>query len=185
MSGLPVQPDSARVNDFVALLGKHQLMLFRYIFALVPRVQDAEDVLQEVSKTLWQRFGDYEPGTDFFAWAKRVAYFRVLEFRRGKERRVQILPEDVLQTIVQEIRISDEWEAERREALANCIAGLRPGDRDLITARYTPGISIANLAVEISRPVNSVYKSLGRIRQSLLACVERRLGQIPWERGSS
>jgi RNA polymerase sigma-70 factor (ECF subfamily) len=184
MSTPSTQPDSAQINVFVGLLGQHQLVLFRYIFAMVPRVQDAEDVLQEVSKVLWQRFGDYQPGTNFLAWAKRVAYFRVLEYRRSSSHRLQILPEDVLQSIAAEIRLHEEEEDARREALATCFSELRPGDRDLITARYTPGISMVDLAAEIRRPANSVYKSLGRIRQTLLACIERRLGQVSWGQGN-
>jgi RNA polymerase sigma-70 factor (ECF subfamily) len=69
--------------------------------------------------------------------------------------------------------------------LARCFEELRPNDRDLITARYTQGVNMSELADQIGRPTNSVYKSLGRIRQTLLACIERRLGKIVWERGNS
>lgn len=184
MINSPAQADSAQMNQFVELLGRHQLALFRYILAMVPRVQDAEDVMQEVSKTLWQRFADYEPGSSFLAWARRVAYFRILEFRRHCDRRLHILPEDVLKTIAEDTRFSQQREDERREALARCFEQLRPNDRDLITARYTPGVNMTELADQIGRPTNSVYKSLGRIRQTLLACIERRLGQVVWGRGN-
>jgi RNA polymerase sigma-70 factor, ECF subfamily len=170
--------ESIQVDAFVQLLGQHQLRLFRYVFAMVPRVQDAEDVMQEVSRALWQRFGEFQPGTNFLAWAQRVAYFRVLEFRRSSDRRLRILPEDLLQAVAERTNISDEVEDGRTAALACCFKELRPEDQALITARYTPGITIADLASRIGRPANSVYKSLGRIRQTLLTCIERRIGTV-------
>ena len=148
--------DSNTVDAFVQLLGQHQLRLFRYVFAMVPRVQDAEDVMQEVSGALWQRFGEFQPGTNFLAWAQRVAYFRVLEFRRSSARRLQILPEDLLQAIAERADVPEEIEESRKVALAHCFKQLRPEDQTLITTRYTPGITIADLATRIGRPTNSV-----------------------------
>jgi RNA polymerase sigma-70 factor (ECF subfamily) len=134
--------------------------------------------MQEVSRVLWQRFGDFEPGTYFLAWARRIAYFRILEFRRGCDRRLQILPEDLLQTIADQAAAPESYEQERRDALLHCFDDLRPSDRTIINARYTSGVTIVDLAKHLGRPVNSVYKSLGRIRQTLLACIERRISSV-------
>jgi RNA polymerase sigma-70 factor (ECF subfamily) len=41
--------------------------------------------------------------------------------------------------------------------------------------RYAPGETGKNLAEQIGRPSNSVYQSLGRIRRTLMECIQRRL----------
>ena len=78
-----------------------------------------------------------------------------------------------------------------RAALAECLGKLRPGDRDLIERRYTPGVTAKQIAADLGRPANSVSKSLGRIRRMLLECIERTLraaarlsGETPLQGGA-
>ena len=52
---------------------------------------------------------------------------------------------------------------------------LQQEDRDLIQRRSQPGHSGTEIAEVLGRPANSVYQSLGRIRRTLLECVQRRL----------
>jgi RNA polymerase sigma-70 factor (ECF subfamily) len=51
---------------------------------------------------------------------------------------------------------------------------LSPRDHQLIQKRYEHGMSVATLAETIGRTTNSLSKSLGRIRRSLLECIERK-----------
>ena len=69
---------------------------------------------------------------------------------------------------------SDEFE-QRRVALVECLAKLRPKDRDLIEQRYAPGERGKRLAEQLGRPANSVYQTLGRIRRVLMECIQRRM----------
>ena len=64
---------------------------------------------------------------------------------------------------------------ERTGALDECFDELRVEDRELIAERYAPGMTGVKLAANVGRPVDSVYKSLGRIRRTLMECVNRRL----------
>ena len=64
---------------------------------------------------------------------------------------------------------------ERRKALLACLDKLRNKDRELIQFRYAPGETGINLARRLGRPANSVYQSLGRIRRTLIECINRRL----------
>lgn len=68
----------------------------------------------------------------------------------------------------------DELES-RRLALKHCLGKLRDKDRDLIESRYAPGERGKDLASQIGRPANSVYQSLGRIRRTLMECIQRQL----------
>jgi RNA polymerase sigma-70 factor (ECF subfamily) len=57
----------------------------------------------------------------------------------------------------------------------NCLKKLKAPDRELVRRRYAPGSSGKSVAEVLDRPANSVYQSLGRIRRTLLECVNRQL----------
>ncbi len=61
----------------VALMTRHQRRIFSYIYTLVPRRPDADDILQETSLVICEKFDEFEEGTDFVAWACQIAYWRV------------------------------------------------------------------------------------------------------------
>ena len=44
----------------------------------------AEDVLQEVFLTLTQKAAEFQPGTDFVAWARAIARIKVLQRYRSR-----------------------------------------------------------------------------------------------------
>ena len=54
-----------RSSELVQLMMKHQRKLFGYILTLVPSRADAEDILQEASLTICEKFSSFEPGTNF------------------------------------------------------------------------------------------------------------------------
>ena len=49
----------------MALMTRHQRQIFAYIYTLVPRRHDAEDLLQETSLVICEKFSEFETGTDF------------------------------------------------------------------------------------------------------------------------
>lgn len=58
----------------MALMTRHQRQIFSYIYTLVPRRHDAEDLLQETSVVICEKFEEFRPGTDFVAWACQIAW---------------------------------------------------------------------------------------------------------------
>ena len=67
-----------KTDEFLALYRDCERRIFAYLMAMLGNPHDAEDVLQETLLALWQSFGDFQPGTHFYAWARQVAYHRVL-----------------------------------------------------------------------------------------------------------
>jgi len=176
-------PSGERFEQFIALFARHQARLARYILVLLPHASDAEDVLQEAAITLWRRFDDYEPGTNFYCWACRTAYLKILEHQRRGGSRHAILDPDVLDSMVVDLAENAGWLDARLTALRSCLGKLRPHDRQLVERRYFDGERGERIASDLGRPANSVYQSLGRIRRMLLACVTRALASAGVEGG--
>ena len=55
---------STKTNDFLRLFSLHSPRVYAYIHILVPNHADAEDLFQETSQTLWEKFDQYRPGAD-------------------------------------------------------------------------------------------------------------------------
>src|SRR3954453_5533910 len=79
-------PGPAKSRLFLRLFLQNERRLYAYILTLLPRRADAEDVLQETSLVMWDKFDEQAPPTDFAAWGCRIAYFKVLDFFKRSQR---------------------------------------------------------------------------------------------------
>src|SRR5215471_9542211 len=138
----------ARVKLFLRLFLRNERRLYAYILTLLPNRADADDVLQEVSLVLWDKFDAENPPDDFAAWGCRIAYFKVLDFYKKSHRsRVcfsQAMLERVAETAVEEAAALQL--DERRAALARCVEKLSPRNRDLLTRRFAEGATTQSTA---------------------------------------
>lgn len=156
---------------FVRLMTEHQGRLFGYIYSLVGDPDRANEVLQETNVILWRDHREFRAGSNFKAWAFRVAHFQVMAWRQRQIRDRLVFEDDVLDVLAAEVRQADELYDERRERLGTCLEQLPEAQRDLIRRRYAGGESLESIAQLKSMNPNSVTQALFRIRQTLLACV--------------
>jgi RNA polymerase sigma-70 factor, ECF subfamily len=169
----PQQEPGERLNSFMELFLREQRRLYQFTVTLLANTADADDVFQETSLAIWSAFDQFEPGTDFYCWARQVAYHRVLRHRRQQHHGVRYLDPDVLELLAVDTAAPDSVAEVPVTALLDCMKLLSPSDRHLIDRCYSDDASGRQLADELHRPVNSIYKSLGRIRRVLMECVER------------
>jgi len=170
-----VMADSVRTEEFTRLLAKHQSRIYSYIYTIMPNSADADEVFQETSVVLWRKFEEYRPDTNFFQWAARIAYFKVLSHRKKQKRSRLVGSDEFIELVAADMEMHADQYLDRERALANCIAKLREKDRDLINRRYAPNGTVKVVAEQLGRPSKSIYAALGRIRRALLECVDRTL----------
>jgi RNA polymerase sigma-70 factor (ECF subfamily) len=176
--GLAGSGDDPRAG-FFRLYVAHQHRIRAYIFTLVPNRDDADDLFQETSSVLWERFADFTPGTDFVAWACRVAFWKVSNHRK-KQARSRIRFDDRVFSVLAEraVELTPRLDA-RREALQECLGRLAERDRRLVLARHEPGANVEQAAQASGRSLLAAYKALQRIRKALFDCVTLRLIEEP------
>ena len=75
-------------KQLMLLMTQHQRRIFSYIYTLVPSRSDAEDILQETSLVICEKFSDFKIGTDFAAWACQIAYWEVRRARQKFAREI-------------------------------------------------------------------------------------------------
>jgi RNA polymerase sigma-70 factor (ECF subfamily) len=157
---------------------KHNKLLFGFIVAMVPNHTDAEDILQETAIILWNKFDAYEPGTNFYAWAKQVAKNKVYEYYKTQKRFnstdlkfleiIQEINEPMLDTLEQ-----------RMAALRGCVSKLDRRDVLLIQARFQKNLSLKKLAEQNNQSVHTLYKRLAHVFALLRTCTQKTL--IAWD----
>ena len=163
---------------FSELLRDGRGRVFGYLLALVQNMADAEDLYQQTALLLWEKFDQYQPGTDFGSWATTVAHYTALNFLRRQSRRRTLFSEAALERLSAaqgELKTSDC--TARSEALSQCVEALSAVERRLVRLRYEGDRSVNDIAQQEQRTVGAVYTALSRIRKSLLACIERRVAK--------
>lgn len=162
-------------DEFMLLLTKAQAAIYASIFSLHPDPVAASDLLQETNLTLCRKAEDFEAGTNFTAWATRIARYHVLNYRRKLKREKAIFEPDLFEElyVVQEQR-SDELDR-YLDALRDCLQHLPPVHRQLLQERYTTDGSVSALASQQGKTVSAISQLLYRIRQSLMDCIYRKV----------
>src|SRR5688572_29658300 len=76
------EPSGTRQTDgreqFVALFVRHEAAIHSFVLTLLPDLVEAEDVVQQASLTMWRKFDQYTPGTNFRNWAFQIAKFTAM-----------------------------------------------------------------------------------------------------------
>jgi RNA polymerase sigma-70 factor (ECF subfamily) len=156
-------------------IARYQPRLRGLLRCLLVRPSDVDDLLQEVNLVLWEKADEFQPGTDFWAWASQIARFKALNHARklGRERLVfdMEVMERVADVATERLQTLDQ----RRVALDHCLQQLPPSQRQLIDLRYAGDQSIERIAESIGRPPGSIRQTLYRIRMALLDCIEGQL----------
>jgi RNA polymerase sigma-70 factor (ECF subfamily) len=170
-----LQNDAESQKRLMVLMTRHQRQIFAYIYALVPNRYDAEDLLQETSVVICEKFHEFEEGTDFVAWACQIAYWRVRYSRQKFARSKVVFDQDIVDALAQTASEMAEELDERHTALGHCLQKLHPRDRELLLVRYEPGCGVEEAARRSGRTLQTAYKALARLRKLLLDCVSTRL----------
>ncbi len=164
---------SDRNEVFVELLMLHQQRLYGFIYTLVPNPADAEDLLQQTSLVLWQKFHEFDLDKSFPAWACGIAHFQVLHYLRKKRRSHVVFSDELIAQLAKTRQNREESHLADSVALADCIDKLPESDRTLIKLCYAAKRNIKAAAADLDRSASSVYTSLVRVRRVLMDCIRR------------
>lgn len=166
-------PDPA--EEFVFLLARHERFLGAYVMTLVPNPQDADDILQEAKIIMWRNFSQFERGSNFGAWSRKVAFHQVLAFRKRRKRDRLDFSDAFLETVAAEMDSCSEHLEKRTLAMLSCISKLPPPHRETLHLRYQEGLGLEEMADRLQKTSGALYRLLSRIRHVLHECVTQSL----------
>jgi RNA polymerase sigma-70 factor, ECF subfamily len=168
------EPSDLDREEFARLFSRNARRIYGFIMTLVFNHHDAEEVFQNTNVVMWNKFADFQPGSNFFAWASRIAYYEVLSLMK-QQRRSRTFSDEALELLANEAVALSDRSTERYEALEECLSRLDPPDRELLQERYYYQRPPKQIASSQSKSVHAIYRALSRIHNVLLSCVQRSM----------
>ncbi|WP_437229642.1 sigma-70 family RNA polymerase sigma factor [Planctomicrobium sp. SH661] len=172
-----MQSAAERNGNFLRVFTQHHVAIQSFVRRLVPSRSDADDLLQEVAVVLWEKFDDFQPGTDFKAWAFQIARFKILSRLRDLSRNKIVLANEVVELLMAEASQEEDSLEQQREALQICFKKIGSRHRKLLVSAYQPGVKIHEVAKKSGKSVSGFYQWLNKIRQMLFECIQSALAQ--------
>ena len=169
--------NTLRDERFLRLLMTNQNRIYAFILALVHNCADADDIMQETTTLIWRKFDEFEPHTDFIAWALTIARYKTLQYLdKYRDDRV-LFSARLLEMIQEQMPKKLEGTGERKKALKKCLAKLGEYDQRLVVMRYQNKLTIKKVAALIGVSVHIMYRTMARIHKSLRICIRGTLAE--------
>lgn len=153
-------------------------LLHYVVWGILQVPQDVEECMNDIYLRIWEKADHYqtEKGT-LRVWLTTVAKHAALDYAKSRNRRLEIpfseleemfgssLPESSPEEIVLQKERMADWK--------DCIASLKPGERNLFYRRYYYLQSERQIGAELGMTKRAVEGKLYRIRKKL----QKKIGQ--------
>jgi RNA polymerase sigma-70 factor (ECF subfamily) len=167
-----------RTEAFGQIVRAYALPLRSYLASQVHRLDDVDDLAQEVFLAALESLPTFRRGDDFGAWLRGIARNKLLLYFRSQSRRSQTLQRfrDAVSALIEDDleRAAASDRAELIEQLLRCIAALPDRLRRVVRAGLD-GDKPAEVAQALSTTVGVVYNLHYRANQLLRDCLQRRV----------
>jgi len=162
-------------ETFLRLWIKHEPSLRAFVRSCCPKVQEVDDVMQEVSIVALRKFSTLDDHSAFGAWACLIARYELLSAQRRFARDRLVLSENIVALLSEEGANEISLRQEQLRVLNHCVAQLPAQRRELALTAYAKGTTIRELAQKLNRTEGSLYQLLARIRKELHRCMTIQL----------
>jgi RNA polymerase sigma-70 factor (ECF subfamily) len=166
-----------RRREVMRLALEHRSRLWGFLMGLTKDPRRAEDLFQNTYLVICEKWEQFQPGTNFLAWARQIARFEFLASVDPGRRPFVTAEMEVLESALEAAaREDDGTSSAPREALSRCLEELPEARaRRALDLRYGEGRPGPSVAGELGISLNALYTLLSRVRKALQDCVKRRL----------
>lgn len=161
--------------EFVKLFQKNESAIRNFVRSLLPTWNDVDDVMQEVSLVLWDKFSDFDRTTVFLKWAYVIARFKVMNFSSKKGREKLQFDQEALELLAIEIEETEEERKEEEKAMWLCMEKLTPERKQLMLTAFQKDVTIKNIAEELGKTPKALYRTLDRLKIKLFECIQNEI----------
>ena len=160
-------------REFVSLLVQNQRWIQAYISYLVPNRADCEDILQDTLTEMWNKFDEYEEGTNFKAWGISVARYKTLSHQRKNQKSRFYFHSDTIQLLEKEAQVETGtgYLESQKDILKVCLKKLSSKEQQYLRFRYEQQLTFQGIAERYGISMQAVYKAISIIHARLLKCV--------------
>lgn len=162
--------------NILQALMKWRTRLSGAAWVVVRDAHAAEDIFQNVALKAMTREVSFENEAALMSWAFIAARREGIDWLRRRQRETVCLDEEILELL------ESEWKSEtahpagaKVEALQACLDSAPEPAQRLLKLRYFDGCSCEEVAAQMGASLNTIYKRVSRLHESLKECIERKL----------
>jgi RNA polymerase sigma-70 factor (ECF subfamily) len=177
---------------FEALFKRYSIKVYRQAMHLLGNEAEAEEVMQEVFLTVYEKANTFRGDAAFSTWLYRLTVNTALSRLRRRQRRPEIFMDDYLPRFQDNghhlVRPVVDWShdlesdfarAETQRLLRQAIEALRPTDKAVVVLSDLEGFSQQEIGAVLGLSVSAVKARLHRARLFLRGRLAVALGYSP------
>lgn len=160
-----------KYKQYLCLITANQRRIYGFVYAMVPNHTIAEDIMQEITLIMWEKFESFKVGTNFSAWGISIARNKILQYSRRQKRQFTIFDTQAMENLVGQSDVFEQ-ENDQIEALRRCFKKLKDADKKLIEQRYVNNRSLKEIAEILNLSASRTCRIISRIHNLLLDCIK-------------
>lgn len=158
------------LTSFACLVDRYSQSLFAWIFRIVQRREEAEELAQDTWMKVYEHLSDFKQDCSFSTWLYRIAYNTAISATRRKQPPFCSVNEELLKQVSEEE--VEQWMGngpsdERVAHLESALRLLSADERALVLLFYWQQKTIEELASITGQKPSNVKVRLYRIRRKL------------------
>ncbi len=163
-------------QEILELFLKEDTAIKAYVHAAIPRKHEAEDVQQEIWKTVCEKIGTFDRSRPFRPWLMGIARLEVLKWRQRHARNREYPTEQVLTLLETDLDALHDEIDERKQHLSECLKQLPDSQRGLLQRKYVENWAYQQMADHFRKSLASLQMQMTRIRRALRKCMDQKRG---------
>lgn len=167
--------EKKKMEEMAVFWTNAQQSVSAFIMSIVPRFQDADDILQQVAVAVVKNYDKYDKQQSFIGWAIGIAKNEILMYRRNNPKGRLIFDIKTIEAISKAHEKESAKFNEMRKALDICIKKVTGRTRQILEMRYFNELSVSRIAQKLGMTNGAVYTLLHRIRLTLQECIDGRM----------
>ncbi|MFZ2187580.1 MAG: sigma-70 family RNA polymerase sigma factor [Candidatus Moraniibacteriota bacterium] len=160
---------------FAEIVARYQKKLLLYLWHLIGRSDEVEDLLQNVFAKVFEHLADFDTTRQFSPWIYRIAHNEAVNYLKKQSYR-HLVDWETLADTKDKLALADERETpfetqmrdEARIAVRRALNTLPKKDRDILQLRYYLDKSYAEMSQLLHKPENTIASMLSRAKKKLL-----------------
>ncbi len=164
----------ANQREFLKCFLQEESLLRAYLYGATGKAAVAEELLQIIAGSLWEKWEQYDSGRPFRPWALGMARLEVLKWRQQLARSKEVLSPEALEQLAE---AASEYAPEldrRYHFLRECLERLQTRSRGVLQMKYGEGLKSWEIGERVGKRVEAVEMILVRTRRILRDCIERK-----------
>lgn len=171
---MPVAP-----SLIVSTLMSEHARLVAYINIIVRDEHLAEDILQTVAIAAIEKADTITDADHLGGWLRHAARLEARHVLRQTRRESQFIDDSVLDMLEAEFENASNTRASHQTAALNeCLSLVEGYPRRVLEMRYRDGLTSSQIAEQMDKRADAIYRVLTRVRAQLRDCIEARLDRL-------